>query len=566
MTDDTANSLLENQKEKRKKFVEEILASESPRKLIVAGPGTGKTFTFGELLKKYAGKQNLALTFIRKLVADMEKDLAEYAEVKTFHAYCKKLLHEQNGRIELAPYLTKIIESDAAILEYNLSHFDEKFQVLDENSEEVRFYLERGDYYEVISFNDSVFRLYIAVRNGMFKLPTYDQVVVDEFQDFNPLEVAFINELEKTSPILVVGDDDQAVYHARNSSPNFLREKFYSGAYQIFQLPFCTRCPQVVVDVTNAFIQNVINSGGFKERVDRPFAPYLEGKEYENAVYPKIISATTTTIASLSKLVISEIRKIPEIDIREAHEKNYPCVLIVGKRQYLNPLAKKLKDIFANVNFTESEKPDYSILEAYELLLAQDSSNLGWRILAEFEFLEDQMRDMLQASFNGIPFIRFLPQDFVDKHETVVAILRSDQLSEDDRLKLIELLGEQGKKVVKHFYPLEDEDQQEVDENQPTILLSSFEGCKGLSAGHVFIVGLNNGIMPKIQDNQVDDIDCCRFIVALTRTRKQCFLLSNKWDYSPKGNKAFQRSVFLSLIPNEYLDERGNLASKDIKD
>lgn len=565
MTDKTADSLLENQKEKRKKFVEDILASENPRKLIVAGPGTGKTFTFGELLKKHAGKQNLALTFIRKLVADMEKDLAEYAEVKTFHAYCKKLLHKQNGRIELAPFLTKVIESDAAILEYNLSHFDEKFQVLDENSEEVRFYLERGDYYEVISFNDSVFRLYVAVRDGMFRLPAYDQVVVDEFQDFNPLEVAFINALEKTSPILVVGDDDQAVYHARNSSPDFLREKFYSGEYQIFQLPFCTRCPQVVVDVTNAFIQNVINSGGFKERIDRPFAPYLEGKEYENTTYPKIISATTTTIASLSKFVISEIRKIPELDIREAYEKNYPCVLIVGKRQYLNPLAKKLKDTFANVNFTESEKPDYSFLEAYELLLAQDNSNLGWRILAEFEFSNDQMKDMLQASFDGIPFVRFLPQDFLDKHEGIVTILRSEQLSEDDRLKLAELLGKQSDEVVKHFFPLEDEQEQEVDENQPTILLSSFEGCKGLSAGHVFIVGLNDGVMPQKHDNQIDDIDCCRFVVALTRTRKRCYLLSNKWDYSPKGVKAFKRSAFFPLIPNEYLDEKGNLASKDIE-
>ena len=107
MSHKTADNLLENQKEKRKKYVEEILASENPFKLIVAGPGTGKTFTFGELLKKYTGKQNLALTFIRKLVADMEKDLAEYAEVKTFHAYCKKLLHEQNGEIPTCTILDK---------------------------------------------------------------------------------------------------------------------------------------------------------------------------------------------------------------------------------------------------------------------------------------------------------------------------------------------------------------------------------------------------------------------------------------------------------------------------
>lgn len=564
MADGISSNLLEGQKEKRRKYLEEILSSDSPRKLIIAGPGTGKTFTFGEVLKKHKGKQNLALTFIRKLVTDMEKDLGDYAEVKTFHAYCKKLLHKQNGRIELAPFLTKIIESDAVILERDLDSFDEKFQILAEGSPEVQFYLERGDYYEVISFNDSVFRLYTSVRDGNFELETYNQVVVDEFQDFNPLEVAFINELEKKSPILIVGDDDQAVYHARNSSPDYLREKLNSDKYQVFQLPYCSRCPQVIVHATNAFIQRVIKAGGFTSRIDRPFAPYLEGKEYENSTYPKIVSATTTNIACLSKLVISEIGKIPEIDIQEAQEKNYPCVLIVGKRQYLNPVAKKLRETFVNVNFTEAQNPDYSILDAYELLLAQENSNLGWQILAEFEFEEDQFGDMLRASLDGIPFVRFLPQEFVEKHESVIQILRSEQLSEDDRIKLVELLGDKGDAVVKYFFPLEDEMEQEVDSNQPTILLSSFEGCKGLSAGHVFVVGLNDSVMPKIQDNQIDDIECCRFLVALTRTRKCCYLISNKWDYSPKGQKTFQRSTFMSLIPGEFLDEKGYLTSKDI--
>jgi superfamily I DNA/RNA helicase len=236
----------------------------------------------------------------------------------------------------------------------------------------------------------------------------------------------------------------------------------------------------------------------------------------------------------------------------------------VGKRQYLNPLAKKLREIFKNVNFAEAQNPDYSILDAYELLLAQENSNLGWRILAEFEFSTDQLRKMISASLDGIPFVRYLPQEFVEKHDSVIHILRSEQLSEDDRIKLIELLGDEGDTVVKYFFPLEDESKQEVDTNQPTILLSSFEGCKGLSAGHVFVVGLNDGVMPKIQDNQIDDIECCRFLVALTRTRKRCYLISNKWDYSPNGQKAFQRSMFISLIPSEYLDEKGYLKSKDI--
>ena len=261
------------------------------------------------------GKNNLAITFIRKLVEDMKDDLHDRAEVKTFHSFCKKLLHERNGKIELVPFLTKIIKGDVNFLGYNLSNFDDKFQTLDEGSQEIQFYLARGDYYDAVSFNDSVYRLFRYARDGQFELPTYNLIVVDEYQDFNPLEVAFIDELEKKSPILIVGDDDQAVYIGRNSSPKFLRDKYHSGNYEVFKLPFCSRCPRVIVDATTEFIHNVIERGGLQERIARPFIPFLDGKKYENITYPKIIKATTSTILCLSKFIIAEIRKIPGIDI-----------------------------------------------------------------------------------------------------------------------------------------------------------------------------------------------------------------------------------------------------------
>ncbi len=156
-----------------------------------------RVFTFSKLLAQTGGGVNLALTFIRKLVADMEAVLGPYAEVKTFHAYCKKILHEQNGRIELAPYLTKVVEKDAALLCRSLSDFDAKLRNLEEKSAEVAFYLRRGDYYAVVGFDDSVYRLYKALRADPSIIPQYDNIVVDEFQDFNPLEVAFIESLEQ---------------------------------------------------------------------------------------------------------------------------------------------------------------------------------------------------------------------------------------------------------------------------------------------------------------------------------------------------------------------------------
>ena len=53
--------------------IQRILESKSRRKLVVAGPGTGKTTLFKKLLESSAGDKNsrLTLTFITNLKAEL---------------------------------------------------------------------------------------------------------------------------------------------------------------------------------------------------------------------------------------------------------------------------------------------------------------------------------------------------------------------------------------------------------------------------------------------------------------------------------------------------------------
>src|SRR4051812_39647179 len=77
-----------------KDAIDKILASSSPKKLIVAGPGAGKTTLFKLLLEAAPGdeKSRLVLTFINNLKNDLEKDLGDLARVFTLHGYCQSLL------------------------------------------------------------------------------------------------------------------------------------------------------------------------------------------------------------------------------------------------------------------------------------------------------------------------------------------------------------------------------------------------------------------------------------------------------------------------------------------
>lgn len=107
----------------------------------------------------------------------------------------------------------------------------------------------------MVGFDDSVYRLYTELKADLGILPPFEQILIDEFQDFNPLEVALIDELSKKGNILIVGDDDQAVYDGRSASPSFLRDLYRSGNFEVFELPFCSRCPEVIVNAINVLIK-----------------------------------------------------------------------------------------------------------------------------------------------------------------------------------------------------------------------------------------------------------------------------------------------------------------------
>jgi len=70
--------------------IERVLNSTSRKKLVIAGPGTGKTSLFRKMLELDSGEpsRRIVLTFINNLKNDLEADLAGLARVFTLHSYC----------------------------------------------------------------------------------------------------------------------------------------------------------------------------------------------------------------------------------------------------------------------------------------------------------------------------------------------------------------------------------------------------------------------------------------------------------------------------------------------
>jgi superfamily I DNA/RNA helicase len=88
-----------------------------------------------------------------------------------------------------------------------------------------------------------------------------------------------------------------------------------------------------------------------------------------------------------------------------------------------------------------------------------------------------------------------------------------------------------------------DEPASEAPADVPAIKVTSFEGAKGLSAQHVYIAGLHNGELPR-DPASIDDLEICKFVVGLTRTRKKCTLIRTR----NLGKEPKTPSSFISWI------------------
>lgn len=541
----------------RERYSNLIIQSSEKNKLIIAGPGTGKSFTFKGLLEQKKGNC-LVLTFINSLVNEFKSDLKGMAESHTFHGYCKKILHKISVpgidvNFEYFPSLSKIIESDAKILKTNFGEFNKAFQTLEDNERD-KFYLERASYYNSVSHNDSVYHVLKYFQSNGKELPKFDQIIVDEYQDFNPLEVAFIDELLKISPILIAGDDDQAIYDFKNASAIHIQKKAQDENFCQFKLPYCSRCTQVIVNATIDVINGANKINKLQNRVDKEFLCYLPSKKQDSENNPKIIHARCSVHGKgwrnyIGRFIEMEISKIPKEDIELAKKESHPCVLIAGPKHYLDQIYPSLKEKFQDIDYlAKKENKETYLLQGYQILLKDIKSNLGWRILLSIN--ENMKKKVIKlTNKRDSNLLDLLDEKFVKEHTTIIEFLRKAKMgniTEGEKKFLTAKILLSFEEIMGEINQADTEEENKI----PFIRMTTLNGCKGLSANYVFMVGMDDRVFPR-NPKDITDNEISQFIVGLTRTRKKCYLASIKMF----GGKWFNPSTLINWIDPSRIEQ-----------
>jgi hypothetical protein len=257
-------------------------------------------------------------------------------------------------------------------------------------------------------------------------------------------------------------------------------------------------------------------------RISKPYQYFEPIKGADSRLYPRI-GLVETSVQRLNanyfgKYIEKRIKAIPQADKDAAAKNKEPVALIIGSDPYRRMVNQHLIDVgLVAKEKTEELTPREKGLQ----VLAQDpNSNLGWRIILSCG-PGDTARDVVrQAAEKNIPLWTLIPES----DRTAIAVEAATAVAARGQ---VDLAAEQVEPTA-------------------SVAVASYERSKGRSAQYVFLVGLHSGEIPANAE-RVADIEICRFLVGLTRTKKKCDVLFAK---NAMG-KWKARSEFLDWIRPE---------------
>lgn len=276
------------------------------RLLVLAGAGSGKTrvltLRMAHLIKNHNHNPRsiLGLTFTNKAAAEMRHRLGQLVEGKhakqvtlcTFHSFCMQILREEIQRLGYTKEFTLYDENDMQrlvnmIARDILEHESETLPSLQVTTETISLAKNKGllpeeiqgtgsawhdeftrDIYRRLNSSmraynavdfDSLLSLTVELFEGFPDVldkyqERYRYIMIDEYQDTNPIQYRLASLLaKKYNNLCVVGDDDQSIYGWRGADIHHILE---FDASKVIKLEQNYRSTNVILKAANAVIGN----------------------------------------------------------------------------------------------------------------------------------------------------------------------------------------------------------------------------------------------------------------------------------------------------------------------
>ncbi len=577
--------------------------------LILAGAGSGKTRVLTHRIaylieEKHVNPYHImAITFTNKAAAEMRSRVnkivgfgAEQVWVSTFHSACVRILRRYIDRIGYNNDFTIYDTDDQKRLMKNvirdlnldpkmykesgmiskISDFKNKLLTTGDVSE-----MAQGDFkllniskiynaYQealmknnALDFDDLIMKTVQLFKKCPEVLESYQNrlqyIMVDEYQDTNAAQFAFIQMLaEKHQNLCVVGDDDQSIYKFRGADiKNILQFEKYFPTAKVVKLEQNYRSTKNILEAANAVIHN---NAGRKDKTlwsDNEQGEKIDLYQAEDGyaeaemVASEIKEAVDWGKADYSDYAIlyrtnAQSRALEE----KLMMKNIPYKIIGGQNFYQR---KEIKDIIAYLRTISNPTDDIAV----ERIINVPKRGIGATTVEKVkDFARAYGMDLYDAllEIEEIPGLSravskikgftdliegYKTQEYQNQIEKLTNAILNDTgyMAElaaentDEANGRIENIEELINKIVEYEDNTDEPDLAEfleevaliseidnLDENSSYVVLMTVHSAKGLEFPNVFLCGMEDGLFPGYMSIMADDEE------ELEEERRLCYV------------------------------------------
>lgn len=620
--------------------------------LILAGAGSGKTRVLTHRIAYLIEEKNvqpyniMAITFTNKAAGEMRERVnkivgfgAEQVWVSTFHSACVRILRRYIDRIgysndftiydtedqkKLLKEVIKNLNLDSKMYKENavlgkISDFKNKLITTGEVAQMAQsdykiMNLSRiyNNYQEALSknnaldFDDLIMKTVILFKKCPDVLEGYQErfkyIMVDEYQDTNAAQFAFIKLLaSKYKNLCVVGDDDQSIYKFRGADiSNILQfEKNFNNA-RVVKLEQNYRSTKTILEAANEVIHNNIgrkdktlwsdNEQGDKIDLYQADDGYAEADMVASAIKEKVDygKADYSDYAILYR-TNAQSRALEE----KLLLRNIPYKIIGGQNFYQR---KEIKDILAYLKIICNATDDIAVeriinvpkrgigatsivkakdfsraygMNLYESLLdvknipglERAATKIGkftdlienFRVLQERVSLKELVNEILDETGYVAELVAENTDEAKGRIENISELITKVTEYEEntDNPNLAEFLEEVA--LVSEIDNLSDD--------SSYVVLMTVHSAKGLEFPNVFLCGMEDGLFPgymSIMAEDKDELEEERRLcyVAITRAMKHLTISYAKRRMIRGENQYNVISRFIKEIPMKLVNSK----------
>ncbi len=628
----------------------QVVTAPLGQQLVLAGAGSGKTRV---LVHRIAWLSNveqaspyaiLAVTFTNKAAAEMRGRIENLLQqstqgmwVGTFHGLAHRLLriHLQEAKLaqnfqvldsEDQLRLIKRLCKDLGIDEQRWPSRDVQWYINNKKDQGIRANSIQtcGDHYlvtmvqlyqayeeacaraEVIDFAELLLRALDLWRDNPELLAHYQQrfahVLVDEFQDTNAVQYAWLKLLAKgTKSLMVVGDDDQSIYGWRGAKIENIQAFSHDfPEAQTFRLEQNYRSTNTILKAANALISN--NQGRLGKELwttgneGEAIALYAGFNEQDEARYilERIAEAHRAGLHYHEIAILyrsnAQSRVLEENLWREA----IPYRIYGGLRFFERA---EIKNALAYLRLIRSRQDD----SALERIINLPPRGIGERTIEKIRQLAREQNISLWQALKEIIKQQVVPARAGNALSNFVQLINK-LADEIEPLKLVEQIdlvikasgilefhlnerGEKGEARVENlkelvsaasaFEKVEQEDnvppllaflyhaaleagEKQAGDGEDCVQLMTLHNAKGLEFPLVFLTGMEEGLFP--HQRNLEDIDKLEeerrlAYVGITRAMQQ-LVITYAETRRLHGNETYNKiSRFVREIPVDLLQE-----------